>query len=123
MLDIKIKKYETIYIIQLSGKLTLYTVEALNKAFNDLMGQNIDNFIIDMTQVEYIDSSGIGLFVNIKKNVEKSGPRKRLRIVNCNNVVKKIIQLAKLSDFLPLADGIKETVILMQNEIQKESNG
>jgi anti-sigma B factor antagonist len=121
-MEIKLKKYQTIYIIQVIGELTIYSAETLKETFQKMLDQKVDNFVIDLTETEYIDSSGIGALVFIKNTLDHSHPKKNLRIVNCNNEVKKIIQLARLTDFFPLADNLKQTIWQMNEDIKGHSN-
>lgn len=64
-MEIKLKKYQNIYIIMLEGELDLYNAPKLENVFNSLVSKNIASFVVDFNDVDYIDSSGVGILLKI----------------------------------------------------------
>ena len=64
-----------------------------------MIGKQIREYVINLEKVEYIDSSGIGALLHVFAELKKSGMR--LRIAGVKGSVKKVIELTKLSGYLP----------------------
>ncbi|NMB64046.1 MAG: STAS domain-containing protein, partial [Spirochaetes bacterium] len=54
--------------------------------------------IIDMTNVEVVDSTILAGFMTLYNNFNNN--RRKFRIINANNYVKRVIELASLETFL-----------------------
>ena len=52
----------------------------------------ISNFVIDMSKTQYMDSSALGMLLLLREHV--GGNRERVRIVNCNSEIRKILEIA-----------------------------
>lgn len=52
------------------------------------------NIVLDMKNVEYVSSMGIGVLVNIYKTIVKCG--KSFKIINVSDTVKKVISVTKI---------------------------
>jgi len=66
-------------IVTVSGRLTLgREVEQLERVVADLLQQQEKKVVLDMTALDYLDSSGIGTVVSCLTQVKKSGGDLRL---------------------------------------------
>jgi anti-sigma B factor antagonist len=66
-------------ILDLSGRLTQGPeVTALRERFNELEKEQVKNVILNFKQVDYIDSTGLGVLVAIHSQMEKAGDTVRL---------------------------------------------
>ncbi|MEN0067333.1 MAG: STAS domain-containing protein [Myxococcota bacterium] len=54
--------------------------------------------VLDMSNVKYIDSSGLGALIGVLKTMESGGV---LRLVHCTSTVQKVIQLTRLDRVFP----------------------
>ena len=66
------------------------------------------NFIINLEQVDYIDSSGIGALIYICSTIKKMNLK--LSITNIHGSVKKVIELTKLMGYFPIANTVEEAI-------------
>ena len=57
-----------------------------------------DSIVIDLSVVRFIDSSGLGLMVRVRKLARQSGLK--LRFANLQPAVFNVIQIARLEEFL-----------------------
>jgi anti-sigma B factor antagonist len=78
-----------------------------------MVEKKIEKFIINMEEVEYIDSSGIGALIYITSTVKKMNLN--LAIVNVQGSVKKVIELTKLTNFFPIFPNLEEAIKSMEN--------
>lgn len=65
--------------------------EKIDKVYVD---KNLNNIILDLRELTFMDSSGIGLIMGRFKNTKKNN--KKLIIVNDNSYVERIIKMAGL---------------------------
>ena len=87
---------------------------AAAKFLKDIMlEKNVKSFIINLEQVDYIDSSGIGALIYICSTLKKMNLK--LAISNVHGSVKKVIELTKLTGYFPIANSLEEA-LLMVNE-------
>jgi len=77
-------------------------VEELHKVIDSCA----DDILIDCVRLDFIDSSGIGVLVTARNNLDGQG--RRLRIVNMPPTGRRAIEILDLSEFLGVdgSDGI-----------------
>ena len=82
-------------VIDVSGRITLGEgSSALREAMRDLVGKNQKKILLNLGDVTYIDSSGIGELVSGFTTVTNSGGN--LKLLNLNKRVKDLLQITKL---------------------------
>jgi anti-sigma B factor antagonist len=107
-MELKIRKNREIYIIDIQGELDLYNAYKLKELLMKMLEKKIERFIINMEDVEYIDSSGIGALIFISSTLKKMNLR--LAIANIHGSVKKVIELTKLMGYFPIAATLDEAI-------------
>lgn len=55
------------------------------------VGSSVENYIIDMRSTEYMDSSALGMLLNMRKTL---GDGVNISIVNCPPQIKKILAVS-----------------------------
>ncbi|MGB3687908.1 MAG: STAS domain-containing protein [Jannaschia helgolandensis] len=60
-----------------------------------------DRVMIDMTRIEFLDSSGLGALVAIMKML---GGARRLELANCGTIVRKVLTLTRMDSVFILHD-------------------
>lgn len=81
-------------LVRLSGKLYVEEASTLREKMIEYTGIGYKDFIIDLTEVTYIDSSGLGVFVSIQKKAIQNGGG--VKIKGLNGVVKELFELTRL---------------------------
>jgi anti-sigma B factor antagonist len=107
-MELKIRKNKEIYIIDIQGELDLYNSYKLKELLMKMLEKKIERFIINMEDVEYIDSSGIGALIYISSTLKKMNLR--LAITNIHGSVKKVIELTKLMGYFPIVATLDEAI-------------
>ena len=64
-MELKIRKNGDVYIIDVTGEMDLYNSYKLKELVMKMLEKNVKNFVINLEQVDYIDSSGIGALIYI----------------------------------------------------------
>ena len=107
-MELRIRKSKTIYIIDIQGEMDLYNSFKLKELLMKMIEKKIENFIINMDEVEYIDSSGIGALIFISSTIKKMSLH--LAITNIHGSVKKVIELTKLTGYFPIVPTLEEAI-------------
>lgn len=68
-MEIKVDKKEGVIIIAIDGEIIGDTAPEIQSCFDDLLSKDERNYVIDMSAVEYVDSSGLATFVRLFKRV------------------------------------------------------
>jgi anti-sigma B factor antagonist len=111
-MELKIRKNDEIYIIDVLGEMDLYNSYKLKELMMKMFEKNIGRFIINLEDVEYIDSSGIGALIYITSTIKKMNLK--LAITNIRGSVKKVIELTKLTGFFPILPSLEDAVKSME---------
>jgi anti-sigma B factor antagonist len=107
-LEIKLRRANTVYIIDITGEMDLYNAFKLKDIVNVMLGRQIREFVINLENVEYIDSSGIGALLTVHAELKKRALA--LRLANVKGSVKRVIELTKLHGYLPICADVNEAV-------------
>lgn len=91
-MDITENKTENAIIVKLSGRVDAVTTESTEKYFNELVADNDENIIVDCTDLDYINSSGLRILImSLKKQVAKN---KKLLLCNLQKNIKEVFQFS-----------------------------
>lgn len=82
-------------VVDVVGRITLGEgSSALRDALRDMINKNQKKILLNLGEVNYIDSSGIGELVSGFTTVTNSGGQ--LKLLNLNKRVKDLLQITKL---------------------------
>ena len=112
-MEIKVEKFPSYQIIKIIGDMDLYSSFKLKDAVNDMLKEDVNNYIIDFQDLKYIDSSGIGALLRI--NYQLDSPDKSLWLVNLQGQVSEIIKLAKLHEYFPITT-LEDAISKIENK-------
>ena len=111
-MELKIRKNGDVYIIDVTGEMDLYNSYKLKELVVKMLEKNVKNFVINLEQVDYIDSSGIGALIYICSTIKKMNLK--LAISNIHGSVKKVIELTKLMRYFPIANSVEEALLMVK---------
>ncbi|MDA8425618.1 MAG: anti-sigma factor antagonist [Treponema sp.] len=111
-MELKIRKNGENYIIDVNGEMDLYNSYKLKELVMKMLEKKVERFIINLENVDYIDSSGIGALIYICSTIKKMSLK--LVITNIHGSVKKVIELTKLMGYFPIAQTIDEALKKME---------
>ncbi|HEY3280952.1 MAG TPA: STAS domain-containing protein [Armatimonadota bacterium] len=93
-LNIQVRKVDDVAVVVLSGELDTYSCPNLRQSVGDLVDQGHLKIVLNLKDVEYVDSAGLGTLVgNLKRVTEKGG---QLKLVNCNAQIQKVFNITGL---------------------------
>jgi|SRR5699024_7325852 len=87
-------------IVKLKGELDHHNSETVRKKIDRYFLENsLDNIVLDLTELSFMDSSGIGLIMGRYKNVTSTNGK--LVVVSNNSYINRIF---KMSGLLKIVD-------------------
>lgn len=99
MFDTKIENCENYQKIFLTGDLDVYSEEEFKKFIDEKIDANKD-IIFDLENLDYLDSTGLGMFMTIY-NMQKS-KGKKVKIINSKENIKKLFKITDLFDLFAM---------------------
>jgi len=107
-MDIEFRDYGEHKIIDVSGEVDLYNVSELKKALFSITDGKHSSIIVDMKNVNYMDSSGIGALVAGQKKMKAHNGK--FALMNIHEDVLNILKLATLDKFFKIYESEDELV-------------
>ena len=80
------------FTIQIDGKFDFNLVQEFRAAYQDI-GTNNPKVVVDLRNTEYMDSSALGMLLNMQKNIGDTVSG--ITIANCRPQIKKILQISR----------------------------
>ncbi|MBM3320682.1 MAG: STAS domain-containing protein [Candidatus Eisenbacteria bacterium] len=102
------EKRAGILVVRLSGALDADAVEDLNAFFRRGDGAGESRVVLDLSELEFVDSSGLGVFVRIMKEARARGGD--VRLAGAANEVRKVLELTRLNRVFDCAEDADRAV-------------
>lgn len=99
-IDCQIDNEKKIKVFHVEGELDVHHVKNLKSEIMDSLEATGWTYELDMEKVSYLDSSGLGMLVYIKKEIARNSGR--LRILHLNEQVLNVFKLTKLDEFFEI---------------------
>jgi anti-sigma B factor antagonist len=107
-LEVETEKRDRWNVISLRGEIDVYTAPRLRQALIDLVEGDATDILVDMTRVDFLDSTGLGVLVGGLKRVKaKDGS---LEIVATQDKILKIFEITGLSKVFPIHESVDAAV-------------
>jgi anti-sigma B factor antagonist len=107
-LEIQRREKEGISILDLKGRLVVGGASLLREKVNEEVVNNHNQVILNLKEVDYIDSTGLGTMVICFTTLQKSGGG--LKLVNLNRRNIELMLLTKLSTVFQIFGDDQEAV-------------
>lgn len=120
-MEIEVKKLgSTIHLLALSGEMDMYNSHELKDTFIELVSNGIRGFILDMQDLQYIDSSGVSTLIYLHTTAK----RKNLKLwfVNIKGSVLKVLELTKLTKIFPIAGSLESLLAQFKKKPAAKEN-
>jgi len=110
-LNIKKRKVDGVAVLDLSGRLTLGDESSgqLRRAVHDLLAQGDKKILINLGDVSYIDSSGLGELVSSYSSIANRGGS--VKLLNLQKKVQDLLQITKLYTVFEVSDNEAEAIL------------
>lgn len=107
-MNINIRSKNEVVILDIAGEIDLYNAPEIKDVINKLIEEKKYNVVINLEQVSYIDSSGIGALISSLSNLKKY--QGGLKIIKVYASVRKVFELTKLTSFFEIYETEEEAV-------------
>ena len=94
-MDITVTEKSNVSMLTLSGKLDLANAAKLKDTVKSLLGQQKNQIHLDLKEVDFINSSGLGAMVSLMKEIRMH--KGRLTLSNLAPYVNEIFEITQLS--------------------------
>lgn len=101
-----------VVIIGISGNLDMNNVKLVKEIFDKEVEKGSKNIAIDMSNLNYIDSSGIGVFIGLMRKLKEVGGS--VILFNLTENIKRIFQMTKLLGFFKVYENENELLSQFQ---------
>lgn len=92
-MEIKVELDSDIIFLKLSGSLVANTLELLKSQIQKLVDKKYVNIVLDMSRIEFVDSSGLGLCITTAR--ELSAVSGKLVCCGLNDNVLKLFKMTR----------------------------
>ncbi len=114
-MELKLRKSGPTYVIDVVGEMDLYNAFKLKDLIKKMVDNNVASFVINLEQVAYMDSSGIGALLYVHSELKKKGLP--FRIVGVTGSVRKVIELTKLMEYFPIVTDLNTALIQLKSKV------
>ena len=92
-----------IAVVTIAGRLAMGgETERLDATVKGLLQQDQKRFVLDITTLDYVDSSGLGMLVSCLTNVKRAGGE--LKLAGANPRIRRILAMTGVDTMMPMFD-------------------
>jgi len=118
-MELKLRKAGTIYVIDVIGEMDLYNAFRLKDLVKKMIDSGVKSYVLNLDQVPYMDSSGIGSLLYVHSELKKRGLP--LRIAGVKGSVRKVIELTKLMEYFPIVQDLATALQQLKEKAAERS--
>jgi len=97
--SVTIRQSGPISLLDVSGSLTFFEIGALRDAISRLLKQGRRDIVLNLSGLQYLDSSGIGELARIYVSVVKASGQ--MKVVGLSSRVEEILKITQLYQVFP----------------------
>ena len=107
-MQIDVTKETSVVVVAVEGTIDFETSPQLRECFDRLLAEGKQNYVVDMTGVEFIDSPGLLVFVRLLKRVRIG--RGDVRLCGLRSEILKTFELTRLNKVFDIFETHAEAV-------------
>lgn len=93
-------------VVSAAGAIDMHTAPALRSRATDLLASGSNQLVVDLLDVDFLDSSALGALVGIQKDVAAAGGV--LRVVCAKPRLLRIFEITRLTEVLSIFASVAE---------------
>jgi anti-sigma B factor antagonist len=94
-------------VVRLAGELDLYNAADARAAIGEAAGQKPERVVVDLSQVTFIDSTGLGVFVEGRTKLEN---RRALLLAAAQIETRRALEISGLDRYLPVFETVDDAL-------------
>ncbi len=95
-------------VLDLHGKADLLHLDELHRALDSARPEGEGNVVIDLTDLEFINSMGLGELIHFRNRLREKGSE--LRLAGANGMIAEMLDKTRLDEVMPLYETVGEAV-------------
>jgi anti-sigma B factor antagonist len=105
-LQVQAKETSGRAVVHVAGDVDLRSSPQLRDQLLELARDADGDLLVDLSEVSYMDSSGVGTMVFVKREVEKSGGR--MVLIRLQPRVRSVFEITHLTKFFKIVESLDE---------------
>ena len=93
---------QTAFLV-VTGKLTFGSYKEFTSAYSSLQGESLREYVLDLRQLDYLDSAALGMLLRFKEMV--GAERREITILTSHNMVEEILRVSRFDALFRLQTG------------------
>lgn len=115
-MTVDIKRIDNILIAKIIGELDHHTAEEIRRCIDaEIIMPGTQKLIFDLSEMAFMDTSGIGVIVGRYKNIARLGGT--AAVAGMNKQTKKVLELTGFGKILPFFDDVTDALEKFRNVI------
>ena len=96
-------------VVTISGRMAMGgETERLDATVKGLLLKDQKKLVLDISTLDYVDSSGIGMLVSCLTNVKKAGGE--LKLAGANPRIRRIFAMTGVDTMMPMCDTLADAI-------------
>ena len=97
--SIRIRQAGIISLVDVSGRLSLFETGALRDSISRLLKRGHKDIILNLTDLQYLDSSGIGELARVYVSVVKQSGQ--MKVIGLSSKIEEVLKITHLYQVFP----------------------
>ena len=97
-MEISLRPMDTCDLVSIKGRIDSYTSPDLSQTLNDITNHNRYKIILDLSDVSFVSSAGLRVFIDVQKACKKMNQGEVILV----NVPPRVYETLELAGFAPL---------------------
>jgi len=107
-LDVDVRAESGVFVVRAQGEIDVWTADILRQSLRDVQSEGEPRVIVDLSEVPFVDSTGIGVLVGALKRSREAGGS--LQLVVTSDGVRKVLRITSLDQVFPIHNSVAEAV-------------
>lgn len=108
LFDVGVSEREGWTVLVVVGELDVATAPRLRQEAQRLAHDGAPSVVLDLSAVEFLDSTGLGVIVGILKRIRTHGGE--LRLAGAPEQVRRVFEITRIDDILPMYPDVDAAV-------------
>ena len=107
-LDLNVRKEADHAVLKVAGEIDVYTAPKLREKLIELVNEGSYDLVVDLENVDFLDSTGLGVLVGGLKRVRNHYGS--LKLVCTQDKILKIFRITGLTKVFPIHDSVDDAI-------------
>ena len=109
IVDLDVTDRSGVPVVTLSGEVDMSVTDGLAEHLDGVARDGSPGVVVDLTELEYLDSAGLALLLRLKKGLEERGQRLRL-VVASDTLVANLFAITRANAIIPVDASVDEAL-------------